>query len=902
MSGMESAEQVGERSDAADAPEAVAKVTPMLRQYLEIKARFPDALLFFRLGDFYELFYEDAKAAAEVLGITLTSRPKGEERIPMCGVPHHAAKLHIARLVEVGHRVAICDQVEEPGPGKTIVRRDVTRVVTPGTVFEDDGREPKAAAYLAAVVLERERGGALAVLEATTGDFRVFVAESDGALLDELTRVDPRELLVDPEATDRLGLAQLPTPRTRRDAKEFEAKRGLETLCRHFGVASLDGFGLSQAPAAWGAAASVLRYVEDTQRSAVAHVQKLVRYEAGGALLIDAASRKNLDLLRNSADGRRSGSLLSTIDRTATSMGGRLLSQWLLYPLTDVSAIEHRQDAVAELFASAVLREDLTGILREVGDLERVIGRLVVGQGTARDLRLLGLSLGRLPAAKLLLGTASAALLRRCVDELPELDALGSRLVHSIVDEPPASTREGGMFRRGVHPELDELLDLAASGKDHIARMESDERKRTGIQSLKVKFNRISGYFIEVTKANLASVPADYVRKQTTANGERYVTPWLQEYEGKVLTAQDRAIEFELQLFEQLRGEVLAEAGRILEAARRLAVLDVLLSFARLAADHGFHRPVVNGGSLLRIMDGRHPVVERSLGREPFVPNDIELDHEHRIVVLTGPNMAGKSTAMRQVALITILAQMGSFVPAREAIVGVCDRIFTRVGAGDDLARGQSTFMVEMSETANILRHATSRSLVLLDEIGRGTSTFDGLAIAWAVAENIHDTVQCRTIFATHYHELTQLAHEKAHVVNLTMAVKEWQDRVIFLRKLVPGAASRSYGVQVAKLAGVPSEVLARAREVLANLERAGIDDSGHPVFARAGRRHAKVQLALGFGGASSAEPAPTLAPESPMLVELEGLELDTLSPLQALQLLHRWKQSLPRKAPGPLQ
>jgi len=883
------------------APDAVALAgaTPMLRQYLETKARHPDALLFFRLGDFYELFYDDARLASELLGITLTSRPKGEERIPMCGVPHHAARLYVARLVEAGHRVALCDQVEEPGAGKGIVRREVTRIVTPGTVFDEEGREAKASCYLAALVPARAAGGALALLEATTGDFRVFVAADDGALQEELTRVEARELLVTADLpAERFPLTGVTAVRTVRDAREFDARKGHERLCQQLQVGSLDGFGLGNAPEAVSAAAAVLRYVEETQRSALVHVRQLVRYEPGGALLIDHASRRNLELLRNSTDGRRAGSLLSVIDRTGTAMGGRLLNHWLLYPLTDVRAINARQEAVASLLDSAVLRDDLSAALREVGDLERLVARLVVGQGNARDLRALGLSLERLPELASLVARAEGALLRQCATGLPDLSALATLLRTAVAEEPPATVREGGLFRPGWNAELDELRELAASGKDAIARMEADERRRTGISSLKIKYNRVFGYFLEVTKANLDAVPSDYVRKQTTAGAERYITPWLQEYEGKVLTAQDRAVALELRLFEELRARVASEADRVLEAARLLALLDVLTGLARLAADQNYCRPVVNEGSLLRILDGRHPVVERALGREPFVPNDIEIEPDRRLVVLTGPNMAGKSTAMRQVALVTILAQMGSYVPAREAVVGVCDRIFTRVGAGDDLARGQSTFMVEMSETANILRHATARSLVLLDEIGRGTSTFDGLAIAWAVAEHIHDRIGCRTIFATHYHELTQLAHEKDHVVNLTMAVKEWQEKVLFLRKLVPGAASRSYGVQVAKLAGVPPTVLARAREVLANLEKAGLDEAGHAIFAKVGRRHARAQLSLGFDAAPEpsprpAEPEAVAPPPSPVLEELSALDVDALSPLQALQLLHRWKGSL---------
>ncbi|MFM2154051.1 MAG: mismatch repair protein MutS, partial [Pseudomonadota bacterium] len=678
--------------------------------------------------------------------------------------------------------------------------------------------------------------------------------------------------------------------RTRRGPKAFDAKKGFEKLCKHFGVASLDGFGLGQRPEAWAAASAVLGYVEETQRSALAHVRQLSTYEVRGTLLIDAASRRNLDLLRNGVDGRRQGSLVGTIDRTATSMGGRLLSQWMLYPLTDVEVIGRRQEAVGELFASAVLREDLTTVLREVGDLERLVGRLVVGQGSARDVRALGLSLRRVPDLRMLLSTCTSRMLRACADELPDLAAFGEGLVQAIVDEPPAVIRDGGLLRHGFHAELDELNGLRLEGKDAILRMEAEERRRTGIQSLKIKQNSVFGYYIEVTKANLAAVPLDYVRKQTTANAERYITPVLREFEDKVFGAEERALALELALFEELRGQIVQRAEGILATARLVATLDVLLSLARVASDLGWSRPEVNEGRLLRILEGRHPVVERALGREPFVPGDLEVDEERRLVVLTGPNMAGKSTAMRQVALIVILAQMGSFVPAREAVVGVADRVFTRVGAGDDLARGQSTFMVEMSETANILRHATRRSLVLLDEIGRGTSTFDGLAIAWAVAEHLHDQLQCRAIFATHYHELTELAREKTHVQNLTMAVREVGGQVVFLRKLEAGAASRSYGIQVAKLAGVPQPVLARAREVLANLEKAGIDDAGHAVFAKAGRRHRQAQLALGFGPSVSAEGAS--AASSPVLDELKALDANALTPLEALQLVHRWKAS----------
>ncbi|MFM2153285.1 MAG: hypothetical protein RL199_1720, partial [Pseudomonadota bacterium] len=593
----------------------LASLTPMQRQYLEIKAQNPDALLFFRLGDFYELFYDDAKVAAEFLNITLTARAKGEVRIPMCGVPYHAAKGYVARLVEAGYRVAICEQVEVPGQAKGIVRREVTRVVTPGTVFDEDGREAKTATYLAALV-PAATGGALALIEATTGDFRVFVTADDGPLVEELARVEPRELLVDEtdlRLASLLGSLGPQVVRTRRGPKVFEPKRGFEKLCKHFGVATLDGFGLGQRPEAWAAAGAVLAYVEETQRSALVHVRQLSTYETRGTLLIDAASRRNLDLLKNAVDGRRQGSLVGTIDRTATSMGGRLLSQWMLYPLTDVEAIGRRQEAVGELFTSAVLREDLTTVLREVGDLERLVGRLVVGQGNARDVRALGLSLRRVPDLRMLLSTCTSRMLRACADELPDLASFGEGLVQAIVDEPPSILRDGGLFRHGFHEGLDELNGLRLEGKDAILRMEAEERRRTGIPSLKIKQNSVFGYYIEVTKANLAAVPLDYVRKQTTANAERYITPVLREFEDKVFGAEERALALELALFEELRGHVVQKAEGILATARLVATLDVLLSLARAASDLGWSRPEVNEGRLLRILEGRHPVVERAL-------------------------------------------------------------------------------------------------------------------------------------------------------------------------------------------------------------------------------------------------------------------------------------------------
>ncbi len=862
-------------------------VTPLMRQYLETKAQHQDAILFFRLGDFYEMFFEDAVQASQALGIVLTSRSKGDNPVPMCGFPYHAARGYIAKLIEQGFKVAICEQVEDAATAKTLVRREVTQLVTPGMVLDEQILDAHADHFLAAVVPLEDRFG-FALLDASTGEFRAAEVGDRKLLLDELGRAAPREVIVPPGSGLEEALRSACATafvHDHPDESAFDPRRAEERIKRQLGVASLDGFGLTPLPAATAAAGAALAYLGDTQRgTTAAHVDRITVFHPEGHLVLDEATVNNLEIARGLQGGKKKGSLLGLLDKTLTPMGGRTLSRWILYPLLDLEAIRARHDAVEELAGRGVLREELSGLLKELSDLERILGRLSLRAGNARDLRALGLSLERLPALREQLGGCTAPLLHDLVPELSGLDPLAADLRRAIADEPPVTTREGGMFAKGWDPALDELIDLSTSGKEFLARLEAEERERTGISSLKVRFNKVFGYFIEITRSNLHLVPADYLRKQTTVNAERFVTEALKTYEEKVLTAEEKRVAREIELYEELRQRILSQAGGIKRAAAAIATVDTLLSLARIAADWGYVRPEVDDSDVLEIVEGRHPVVERALAGEAFVPNDVHLDREgHQVVVITGPNMAGKSTVLRQAALIALLAQAGSFVPAARARIGLVDRIFCRVGASDNLARGQSTFMVEMVETAAILHGATARTLVVLDEIGRGTSTFDGLSIAWAVAEHLHDRVGARTLFATHYHELVELAREKSRVKNATVAVSEQGGKVIFLRKLIAGGASRSYGIEVARLAGLPTEVLGRAREILVNLEKNELDPEGRAVFAGKGRaRKASVdQLAL---FAPKAErPAPEIAA---LLEQLQAVEIDRTTPLQALALL----------------
>jgi DNA mismatch repair protein MutS len=864
----------------------------MLRQYHEAKAQAEGALLFFRLGDFYELFYEDARIAAQLLGITLTARSKGDDRVPMAGVPHHASRAYVAKLVAAGHKVAICEQMEVPGPGKQIVRREIVRLVTPGTLLDEEALEAREPLWLAALAIDRDVA-AVALLDASTGELRVHAPSTFAAALDEIARVRPREVLV-PEGSVRSDEIRKASGAVRVEPRAFrDAASAEQLLKRHLGVATLDGFGLRE-ELAIRAAAEALSYLQETQRSLAQHVVRVQVEEPSRCMWIDPSAVQNLELFRG-PDGRRNGTLLSVVDRTLTAAGGRMLARWLASPLLDLDEIHARQAAVEELSQASVVRENLSASLRAVLDVERLLGRLAIGQGLPRDLAGLRASLQEMPALARDLASCASPLLRSLSPKLSSLGALTTLLQSAVADEVPAG-REPGFVRPGFRSDLDELTDLAQGGRDAIAAMEAGERARTGIGSLKVRYNKVFGFYIEVTKSNLHLVPEGYARKSSTVGAERFVTKALSEHEAKVLSAEERRSALERQIFEELRTAVLAESAALRECAEAAAQADALLSLARVAADSGWVRPTVDDGEGIEIVEGRHPVVEKALFASsdgPFVPNDLHLDAQRRLIVLTGPNMAGKSTAMRQVALIAVLAQAGSFVPAARARVGLVDRLFTRVGAADDLARGQSTFMVEMAECARILNRATRRSLLILDEVGRGTSTYDGLALAWAIAEHLHDKTQARTLFATHYHELCDLALQKPRALNLTMAVTEVAGRVVFLRKIVPGAASRSYGIHVAKLAGLPAPVLERAQEILRGLETQEMDESGR-------RRKERAQLGL-FADVrppSQAAEAPVVDTEASresakVVEELRGLDVSRMTPLDALLWLHDRQKKL---------
>ena len=781
-------------------------LTPMMAQYQAMRRSLPaDVLLLYRLGDFYEMFFEDAKTAAPILNVALTKR----NAVPMCGVPYHAADAYIAKLVRAGKRVAIAEQTSEPKPGK-IVEREISRIISAGSIIESHLLDDQRPNYLAAVFhLGKSRG--LACVDHSTGEFTVAEFSDQAQLDDELARLTPSELLISDEQLS--GFGHLPAAQPY-DGYAFLPDPARQMLCDHFGVHSLDGFGCGDAPSAVAAAGAILHYLIHQLRRPCEHLRSLRMRENARHVLIDAASQRNLDLI-DSRSGKKH-TLLGVLDRTKTPMGARLLRDWILHPLRDREALGKRHDFIGALLEQPFILSKCRESLQGIRDIERTVGRLSQGAGNARDLQALAVSLAHIPALQEdlgCLGVPHAEGLRAFPDLVDHLQA-------SLAEEPPANLKDGGMIRDGHSPELDELRSLSRDGKSWIAKLQEDERKRTGIDSLKVKFNNVFGYFIEITSSKLAKVPEDYTRKQTMANCERYITPALKEMENKVLGAEERAKQLEYELFLQLRAEVCKELEALQQAAAAIAEIDVLCGLAETAQTHGHVRPVLEDSRHLVIANGRHPVLEQTLVEEKFVPNDSAFDPADSLLqILTGPNMAGKSTYIRQVALITLMAQTGAFVPAENALVGMVDRIFCRVGASDDLSRGQSTFMVEMNETALILNHATDRSLVILDEIGRGTATFDGLSIAWAVAEHLHDVVGCRTLFATHYHELTDLANTRPAVANFNVAVREWNDEIIFLRKILPGAADKSYGIQVARLAGLPKPIIERAKSILSHLE-----------------------------------------------------------------------------------
>lgn len=865
------------------------KVTPMIQQYLQIKEEHGDAILFYRMGDFYEMFFEDALTAARELEITLTSRDRqAEVPVPMCGVPCQAAETYITRLLEKGLKVAVCEQVEDPRQAKGLVRREVVRVVTPGTAL--DSLESKSPNYLAAVCREGKEYG-LAFLDLSTADFHATQTEDLEKLLEELGRVEPRELLVpeDRECHHSWWKKRLPASSVQIVGPDSLA-RARQRLVEQFQVHSLDGFGIEDFPLAIRSAGTVLAYVQHTQRREAKHIRRVLPYRRSDYMIVDEVTGRHLELSRSWYGGSRKGTLVELLDQTVTAMGGRLLRHWLHFPLIQPESINRRQDAVGCLRLHEAIRSQIRQELGRVYDLERLYSRVAMGSASPRDLASLRRSLQALPHSKHLLSHLEEITLGELAERLDTLEDVAAELGKALVDNPPPILAEGGVIRPGYDEELDGLLEISRDAKRWLAQLEAEERQRTGIASLKVGYNRVFGYYLEVSRANIASVPERFQRKQTLVNAERYVTQELKEFESRVLSADERRVRREEVLFQQLRSQVAGQGRRIQATAAAVAELDVYTTLAEVANRGNYVRPGVNQSSEIHIEEGRHPVVEAALAQGSFVPNDLHLDdHSQQIIVITGPNMSGKSTILRQVALIILMAQMGCPVPATRAELGVVDRIFTRVGASDELTRGRSTFMVEMQETAHILHQATERSLVILDEIGRGTSTFDGLSLAWAVAEFLHDwkEVGIKTLFATHYHELTDLAASRPRVKNLNVAVKEWGEEIIFLRKLVEGGTNRSYGIQVARLAGLPDKVVARAREVLRHLEQESMDGEGLPRLARSATasRPAAVQLGL------------FQQPEHHLRQRLLGLDLERLTPLEALSELARLRE-LAQKEP----
>jgi DNA mismatch repair protein MutS len=860
-----------------------------MRQYLDVKRLHRDAIVFFRMGDFYEMFYEDALTAARALELTLTSRAKDGSgaAIPMCGVPYHAVDAYLGRLVRKGYRVALCEQIEDPRKAKGLVKREVTRVISPGTFADGgylDAREP---AFLAAVCTRNDVFG-LAYLDVSTGEFAAAEFSGPGALVSltaELSVLRPKELLLADEA-EAIVPASSPGPRlTRVDGWTFDVDRARAALLEQFRSASLAAYGLDAAPRALGAAGAIVGYLRETQRSDLAHVRDIAMRLPADALVIDPVTLRHLGLV-DGPDGGRADSVLDELDRTITAMGGRLMRAWIVRPLVTLARIQDRLDAVEDFAFRSTERAKLRETLKGMHDLERLMSRISLGTAGPRDLLALGQSLSVLPRLLAIAVEMQAPLIGSLAAEIDPLSDVRDAIAATIVDEPPALARDGGVIRDGVDAELDELRLVSRGGKDAIAAMEEAERARTGIGTLKIRYNRVFGYYIEVSKTHLASVPADYIRKQTIAGGERYITPALKDYEDKVLGADDRISARELELFEALRQRLSAESARVMDTARGVAALDVLSALADVAAAANYIKPHVHEGDEFSAADARHPVVEHRVA-DAFVPNDILLNSTDRqLVILTGPNMGGKSTYLRQTALLAILAQMGAFVPAKTAKLAIVDRIFARVGASDNITRGQSTFMVEMQETATILHAATSRSLVILDEIGRGTATFDGLSLAWAVAEHLATSERARpkTIFATHYHELTDMADAIAGVINCHTAAREYKDDIIFLHKIIAGRSDRSYGIQVARLAGLPPAVVRRATEILRSLEQDELQRGGRPTLSGS-PAPAQRQLAL-FQPASAAHP---------VVDRLKALEVERLTPLEALNLLADLKRETER-------
>jgi len=890
-------------------------MTPMMRQYQEAKKAYPDTVLLFRMGDFYEMFHDDARLGARVLNLALTSREKGENAMPMAGFPHHQLEAYIGKLISNGYRAAVCDQMEDPKLAKGIVKREVTRVVTPGTLTEDILLNPKESNYLAGAVIDGAVVG-IAWIELSTGKFYA-AGFPKSRFYDQLARIMPSECLISEkeELPDWLMNKMMITRRPEwASGLAFAQKEVIE----HLRVMNLDGFGFDfQVPEdkqAIRAAGMVLDYLKETQKASLEHIDSLTAYHSGETLEIDESSRRSLEISRTLREGKREGSLLATLDWAVTSMGSRMLADWVSNPLTNKKLIELRQDAVAELLEDPNTSSDLRKDLRGIYDLERLLTRVATGRANPRDLYAIGQTLSMLPEIRERVQKMKSPLLARINGEIDVCPDLADTIRKSIIDNPPLTISDGGIIRPGYSKELDELRQAASGGREWITKYQAEIQEKTGIQNLKVGFNKVFGFYIEVNNSQKEKVPNTFIRKQTVKNAERYITQDLKEYEEMVLTSDERQKELEQQLFSELRTLTLQYRQRMVTTANVLAELDVLLAFAELARMRNYCRPEVTEEQELEILDGRHPVLDMVTPDGDFVPNDVMCDDERgKILLITGPNMSGKSTFIRQVALLTLMTQIGSFIPARQARIGLVDRIFTRVGASDELARGQSTFMVEMTETARILNMATSKSLVILDEIGRGTSTYDGISLAWAIIEHLHERIGCRTLFATHYHELTDLSSTFKRIRNLNVAVREWNDEVIFLHKIIEGATDKSYGIHVARLAGVPTEVLTRAASILAQMEERQNEllNAGRLGRQTSGDSENQAELDTSF---AEGPRAPLKALDSdqvlqskgrdvqfllfdphdpPVIEELRKLNVERTTPFEALQLLAKWKEMI---------
>ncbi len=862
----------------------------MINQYLSIKEQYPDAILFYRMGDFYEMFFEDAQIASRALEITLTSRNKNAESpVPMCGVPHRAARGYIARLIDKGYKVAVCDQIEDPAKADGLVKRDVVRVITPGMIIENELLDERSNNYVLAIKCRDELTG-LAFLDISTGAFRITESKDADVIIEEIQRISPSEILL-PESSkadpDFLPIASILTETSLSylDDREFEFKRSYERLTDQFRTISLEGFGCENWKAGICAAGAVVFYIRETQKQKLEHLTRLETHRLDTYLMVDELTWQNLELSSNIRTGSRRATLLAVIDHTCTAMGARLLAQWMRYPLIDIEDIGSRHDAVGQTKDSMHTRKDIRETLKSVYDIERIGNKIVMGHANARDLVALKRSLEMLPAMESLLSVLKGPFFR-LPEKIDNLSKLADLIDRSIREDAPPTINEGGIIKTGYNQALDELVQISRDAKGWLAQLEVREKESTGINSLKVRYNKVFGYYIEIPKSRSDSVPANYVRKQTLVNAERYIIDELKSFEMKILGAEDQRATLEYEIFNEIRNEVVKNNPSIQKTARFLARLDCVTNLAEVAAQNDYRRPEMTTDGGIFIQEGRHPVVEKMITAERFVPNTVKMDNtDNQILIITGPNMAGKSTVLRQVALVVIMAQMGAFIPAARAKISITDRIFTRVGALDNLSQGQSTFMVEMQETANILNNATEKSLVIMDEIGRGTSTFDGLSIAWAVAEYLHDLNSrgVKTLFATHYHELTQLSQTKPRVKNLNIAVKEWNDEIIFLRKLVQGGTNRSYGIQVARLAGIPHPVIDRAKRILYKIEQGDYNSSASHGLINGDRSTAKGPVQLDLFGKI----------ENKLITELVQTDISRMTPLEALNFLNELQDKL---------